>query len=56
MLARADLVLAIQPEEQEQLERLCDPPQRVITAGVDFPVLPASHPATEAHSVIYRLR
>ncbi len=38
-LRRSDLVLAIQPEEREELECLCGPGTRVITVGVDFPVV-----------------
>jgi glycosyltransferase involved in cell wall biosynthesis len=46
LLGRADLVVAIQPDEAEELHRLV-PKKRVVTAGVDFdrvdPVLPTIH-------------
>jgi len=35
LLARADLVIAIQPEEQQELQAIV-PGKRVVTAGVDF--------------------
>ncbi len=38
LLTRADLILAIQPEEQDALERLIDGTARVVTVGVDFPL------------------
>jgi len=37
-LLRADLVLAIQPDEQETLTRIVNRSRRVITVGVDFSV------------------
>lgn len=40
-LRRADLILAIQPEEQEELQRLSGADRRVLTVGVDFPLSPS---------------
>lgn len=37
LLGRADLVIAIQPDEQEELERIV-PGRRVVTAGVDVDI------------------
>jgi hypothetical protein len=47
-LERADLILAIQPAEQQLLERIVDHKKPVVTASVDFPIastnaLPASN-------------
>ncbi len=52
MLVRADLVLAIQPEEQEALQALCEPRQQVITAGVDFLISDANQPVS-GHKVLF---
>ncbi len=39
LLSRADLVIAIQPDEQKELERIV-PGRRVVTAGVDVDIAP----------------
>ena len=51
-LSRADLILAIQPEEQAELEHLSGPEQQVITVGVDFPVVSCGH-AVSGHKVLF---
>ncbi len=49
-LSRADLILAIQPEEQETLERLENLSSKIITVGVDFPVT-GEHQAPHSRQV-----
>jgi hypothetical protein len=51
-LLRADLVLAIQPDEQEKLTRIVNQSRRVITVGVDFAVT-AAKSRVEGQKVLY---
>jgi hypothetical protein len=46
LMDRADVVIAIQEEEAE-LVRALVPDRRVVTVGIDYPMLPVSPPAVE---------
>jgi hypothetical protein len=52
LLRRADLILAIQPEEQGELEAIVSD-RRVITAGVDFPLAKGASAPPEEPVILY---